>query len=88
MCIAYPGTVVELTPDGALVETEGRRRRASVLLAPETAVGDAVIVSAGAVIRILDPHEADEMRALLDEVRRVEDGLDDRPDPSPPWRPV
>jgi hydrogenase assembly chaperone HypC/HupF len=67
MCIAYPGTVIEISPEGALVDTEGRRLRASLLLMPETEVGDSVVVAGGAVIRILDPREAAEMRALLDE---------------------
>jgi hydrogenase expression/formation protein HypC len=69
MCIAYPGRVIEVDSSGALVETEQRRRRASLLLVPETAVGDWVVVSAGTVLRILDPEEANEIRQILDTAR-------------------
>ena len=69
MCIAYPGRVIEIDSSGALVETEQRRRRASLLLVPETAVGDWVVVSAGTVLRILDPEEANEIRQILDTAR-------------------
>jgi len=31
MCISFPGIVVAVDADGAVVETEGRRRRASTL---------------------------------------------------------
>jgi len=69
MCIAYPGRVIEIDSSGALVETERRRRRASLLLVPETTVGDWVVVSAGTVLRILDPEEANEIRQILDTAR-------------------
>ena len=69
MCIAYPGRVIEVDSSGALVETDQRRRRASLLLVPETAVGDWVVVSAGTVLRILDPEEANEIRQILDTAR-------------------
>jgi len=75
MCIAYPGRVLELADGMALVETDRRRRRASLLLVPETAVGDWVVVSAGTVLRILDPEEANEIRTMLDEAARAEAAL-------------
>ena len=66
MCIAYPGHVIAIDAQGALVETEGRRHRASLLLEPGVAVGDWVVVAAGTIIEILPPEEAAEVRALLD----------------------
>jgi hydrogenase expression/formation protein HypC len=69
MCVAYPGQVLQITDDMAVVETEQRRRRASLLLVPEAVVGDWVIVSAGTVLQILDPDEASEIRALLDSAK-------------------
>jgi hydrogenase expression/formation protein HypC len=75
MCIAYPGQVLEITDGTALVETDQRRRRASLLLVPETAVGDWVVVSAGTVLRVLDPEEAEEIRAMLDEAARADAAL-------------
>jgi len=60
MCIAFPGVVVAVDSDGAIVETEGRRRRASTLFLPEIAIGDWVTVAAGAVVERLEPdHAAD-----------------------------
>ncbi len=65
MCVTYPGQVLEVSGDGALVEIDGRRRRASLLLVPQVAVGDWVIVATGTVLEILDPQEATEILALL-----------------------
>jgi hydrogenase expression/formation protein HypC len=75
MCIAYPGQVLEIADGTALVETDQRRRRASLLLVPETAVGDWVVVSAGTVLRVLDPEEASQIRTMLDEAARAEAAL-------------
>jgi hydrogenase expression/formation protein HypC len=75
MCIAYPGQVLEIDNGMALVETDQRRRRASLLLVPETAVGDWVVVSAGTVLRVLDAGEATEIRTMLDEAARAEAAL-------------
>jgi hydrogenase expression/formation protein HypC len=72
MCVAYPGLVLEVAATTALVETEGRQRRASLVLVPEAVVGDWVVVSAGTVLEIVDPDVATEIRALLDEDRRAE----------------
>ncbi len=75
MCIAYPGQVVEIAGAMAVIETDLRRQRASLVLEPETAVGDWVIVSAGTVLQILDPQEASEIRAMLDDATRADAGL-------------
>jgi hydrogenase expression/formation protein HypC len=65
MCIAFPGQVVALDAAGAVVETEGRRRRASVLLLPEIAVGDWVTVAAGTIVDRLEPAEVLQIQTLL-----------------------
>ena len=65
MCIAFPGVVVALDSDGAIVETEGRRRRASTLFLPDIAVGDWVTVAAGTVVERLEPDHAADIRAML-----------------------
>ncbi len=76
MCIAFPGQVIAIDPDGlgALVETEGRRRRASTFLVPDIAIGDWVTVAAGTVVDRLDESEAAELQALVTVVK----GLDQR----------
>lgn len=65
MCIAFPGRVIDVDPRGALVESDGRRRRASVLLVPDVAVGDWVAVAAGSIVERLDEADALEIQALL-----------------------
>lgn len=65
MCVTYPGRVVSVDGGSALVETDGRRLRASLLVVPEASVGDWVIVAAGTVLEVLDPDEARALRELL-----------------------
>ena len=72
MCVADPGQVLEIAGDMALLSIDGRTRRASTMLVPETAVGDWVVVAAGAILRIVDPDEARGIRELLDEALRDE----------------
>jgi hydrogenase expression/formation protein HypC len=73
MCVTYPGQVLEVADDMAVVDIDHRRRRASLLLVPEVAVGDWVIVSAGTVLEIVDPDEASQILAMLDEAQLRED---------------
>ncbi len=65
MCVTYPGRVLELYGTFAVVDIEGERRRASLVIAPEARVGDWVIVAVGTVLEVLDPAEADEVRRML-----------------------
>ena len=69
--MAYPGRVLSIDAAGALIETEGRRQRASLLLLPEVVVGDWVVVAAGTVINRLEPDEAAEIRTLLDRAQEA-----------------
>ena len=65
MCIAFPGLVVAVAGDDAIVEADGRRRRASLRMRADVAVGDWVLVGAGSVLRRLDPGEATEINGIL-----------------------
>lgn len=65
MCLSFPGLVVAIDALGATIDTEGRRRVASLLLAPDLAVGEWVYVSAGTVIDRLDPDEVAFIRGSL-----------------------
>jgi len=65
MCIAMPGRVLAIEADHAMVDLDGRVRRASLVRMPEVAVGDWALVAAGTVLRRLEPDEATELRALL-----------------------
>ena len=74
MCVTYPGQVLEVGDGSALVEIDGRRRRASLLLVPDVAVGDWVIVATGTVLEIVDPEEATQILDLLHESQSQEVG--------------
>ena len=65
MCIGFPGIVVALDSDGAIVETEGRRRRASTMFLTDIAIGDWVTVAAGTVVERLEPDEAADIQTML-----------------------
>ncbi len=65
MCLGFPGRVEAVDASGALVDTEGRRRRASTLLVPDLVAGDWVFVAAGTVIERLDPDEVAFIRERL-----------------------
>lgn len=79
MCLGFPGRVVDLDAGGAVVDVEGRRRRASTLLVPDVAVGDWVYVTAGTIVDRIDPAEAVAIRStLLEAIARMD----------APWRNV
>jgi hydrogenase assembly chaperone HypC/HupF len=65
MCIAMPGRVLAIEADHAIVDLDGRVRRASLVRMPEVSVGDWALVAAGTVLRRLEPDEATELRDLL-----------------------
>jgi hydrogenase assembly chaperone HypC/HupF len=71
MCLDFPGLVVARDGETALVDTEGRQRRASVLLFPDLEVGEWVVVSTGLVVGRLDPAEAAQLRADVAKARGV-----------------
>jgi hydrogenase expression/formation protein HypC len=57
--------VVEIAGSDAVVDLDGRRRRASLLLGPQVALGDWVIVAAGTVLERIEEEEAMELQALV-----------------------
>jgi len=73
MCVTCPAQVVAIDGQGATVDTEGRRRRASTVIVPDVAVGDWVLVGMGTILERLDPGLAREMRDALRGVAAVRD---------------
>ena len=61
MCLMMPGRVVAVAGETCEVETSGRIDKASMMLEPDLAVGDWVLVNSGTVVRKLDDDQADEM---------------------------
>lgn len=76
MCLAIPAQVVSVDDQLAVVEIQGVRRQASLMLLPEAKAGDFVLVHAGFAMQVVDQQEAETTNALLDEMhgaaRRVE----------------
>jgi hydrogenase expression/formation protein HypC len=66
VCITAPGRVLSVDDAGALIDLDGRARRAATLLVPGIQPGDWVIVGAGNVLRTLPERDA---RALIDTIR-------------------
>ena len=79
MCIDYPGRVVSLEGDVAVVDAEGRRRRATTLLIGDVAVGEWVTVSAGTIVDRLTAEEASAIQVLL----RTAEAASPRPSTEP-----
>lgn len=73
MCVAYPGTVLEVRDHSALVDFSGTRVEALTGLV-NTKPGDRVLVHAGCILQVLPPEEADEMQALFDELAALSEG--------------
>ena len=69
MCLAVPAKVVEIKDQLASVELNGVRRAASLMLLPEAAVGDYVLVHAGFAMQIVDEEEVRAMEALRAEMQ-------------------
>jgi hydrogenase expression/formation protein HypC len=69
MCIAFPGKIVSIDENVAIIDIEGTRREAYLdLIDEEVAVGDYVICHAGFAIHRVDEELAQEKLALLREL--------------------
>ena len=69
MCLAVPAKIVNIDDQLASVEVNGVRRAASLMLLPEAAVGDYVLVHAGFAMQIVDEEEVRAMEALRAEMQ-------------------
>jgi hydrogenase expression/formation protein HypC len=78
MCLSVPGQVVDLDAGRqvATVAVLDARREVSVLLVPEVAVGDWVLVHVGFAIARIDEDEAARSLALLGEALDAEAAAD------------
>ncbi len=70
MCLAVPVRVLEINGLEASVELGGVVRSASLMLVPDTQVGDYVLLHAGFAIQKLDEKEAEETIQLLAELAK------------------
>jgi len=68
MCLAVPAQVIAIKDQLGTVELSGVHRDVSLMLLPETKVGDFVLVHAGFAMQVIDQKEAEETNALLAEM--------------------
>jgi hydrogenase expression/formation protein HypC len=64
MCRSTVARVLALDGGDAIVEIDGARRRASMLLVPDLAPGDLVLIGLGTVLGRVSPADLDALRAL------------------------
>jgi hydrogenase expression/formation protein HypC len=74
MCLALPARIVALdaAAETATVDLGGVRKKVSVALTPEVAVGDYVVVHVGHAIGVVDAEEAARTLALFAELAAQE----------------
>ncbi len=75
MCLAIPAKIIEIKNDMAVVDMEGTKREASLLLLENPALGDYVMIHAGFAIHKIDEAEAMESLRILREVASLEEPL-------------
>lgn len=77
MCIGLPGVLVSVADGMAVADTASGRRAISVLLVPEAAVGDHVLLHAGLAMRVISAAEAASVAAALAGAEAVLGGATD-----------
>jgi hydrogenase expression/formation protein HypC len=73
MCLAIPSRIVKIDDQMAVIDVDGVRREASLLLLENPAVGDWVIVHAGFAIHRIDEEAARESLKILREAASLLD---------------
>ncbi len=71
MCLAIPMELVVKQDSDGEVELNGVRRRVSLMLLPDAAVGDYLLIHAGYAIGKVDADEARATIELLEEIARA-----------------
>lgn len=79
MCLAIPGQVIELDPDGpgrlGVVDFDGTRRRVCFASIPDIEVGEYVIVHVGFALSKIDEAAAQETLTMFRDLGLLEDEL-------------
>ncbi len=75
MCLAIPAKVLSVEGTKAMVDMGGIRREVSLMLTPDVAAGDYVLLHCGYAISQLDEEEALETLRIMEEAGILEDAL-------------
>ena len=73
MCLAVPGKIIEIQDLLATVDISGVTRKISLMLLPETKVGQFVLVHAGFAIQAIDEEEVKKTLELFKELEQYAD---------------
>ena len=73
MCLAIPAKIIEKKDLLATVEVNSVTREVSLMLLPEAAVEDWVLIHAGFAIQTIDDDEARKTWELLKEIEQYEE---------------
>lgn len=80
MCLAVPAKVIAVEDSVGKVDIAGVTRDISLMLLPETKVGDFVLVHAGFAIQTVTEEEVEETNALLAEMNGAPRTVKDIPE--------
>jgi hydrogenase expression/formation protein HypC len=78
MCLAIPSKIVAIDKSEAVIDVAGVRRKTSLVLLEEAAVGDYVIVHAGYAIHKIDEVAAAESLKILRDLSSLDMETSDR----------
>lgn len=73
MCLAVPGKIIEIQDLLATVDINGVTRKISLMLLPETEIGQFVLVHAGFAIQAIDEEEVRKTLELFKELEQYAD---------------
>ena len=79
MCLAIPSKIVEINDLMAVVDVDGVKKEASLVLLEDPMVGEYVIVHAGFAIHRIDEDEAIESLKLLRKAASLEPNTSGHP---------
>jgi hydrogenase expression/formation protein HypC len=71
MCLAIPSKILNIENNIALIDVDGVKRQASLLLLEDAQIGDYVIVHAGFAIQKIDEAAAAESLQFLREAAAI-----------------
>ena len=73
MCLAVPGKIIDIQDLLATVDINGVTRKISLMLLPETEIGQFVLVHAGFAIQAIDEEEVRKTLELFKELEQYAD---------------
>ncbi|MCP3898546.1 MAG: HypC/HybG/HupF family hydrogenase formation chaperone [Desulfobacteraceae bacterium] len=73
MCLAVPSKITEINDTVGVVDVDGVKREASLMLLDDVKIGDYVIVHAGFAISKIDQKSAEQTLADMREILKNDD---------------